>query len=86
MNNGKLQESNLNFKIRKMKRTNFANISIQNRLSDAEYIKYLENSIKDIDEMVEKFIKIMDESLLSRDAVKVVGAYANNCSLLRFRN
>lgn len=67
-----------------MKRTNFANMSIQNRLSDAEYIKYLENSIKDIDDRVEKFIQIMDEAIFSRDAIKVTKAYADNAPLLRF--
>ena len=67
-----------------MKRTNFANMSIQNRLSDAEYIKYLENSIKDIDDRVEKFIQIMDEAIFFFFAIKVTKAYADNAPLLRF--
>ena len=67
-----------------MKRTNFANMSIQNRLSDAEYIKYLENSIKDIDDRVEKFIQIMDEAIFFFFSIKVTKAYADNAPLLRF--
>ena len=66
------------------KRTNFANWTIQNRLSDADYIKHLETQIENIDSRVEKFLSEMDKSMFQKDPVKVMGCYADNASLLRF--
>ena len=66
------------------KKTNFASWSIQNRMSDADYIKHLEAQIETIDERVEKFIELMDKAVFSRDNLEVLKTYADNASMLRF--
>ena len=66
------------------KKTNFASWSIQNRMSDADYIKHLEIQIQAIDERVEKFIGLMDKAVFSRDNLEVLKTYADNASMLRF--
>lgn len=66
-----------------MLKTNIAGTLIQQRLSDAEYIKHLEEQIVTLDTRIEQFINAVDIACFQRDPQKVMEAYTENVKLLR---
>lgn len=72
------------------KKTCIAQEIIIQRMSDIEYIKYLENCICNIDKKVNQFITLMDAAIFSKGItdkpMEVLQIYADNVQLLQGLN
>jgi hypothetical protein len=70
-----------------MKRTNFAETAITQRMTDAQYIEHLQNHIKEMDDRIDCFINTLDKVVFSEGAdkaQKLMETYADNVSMLRY--
>lgn len=64
------------------KKTNFSSAIDKDRISDTEYIRELENAIRDMHERVNTFINKMDESM-HKSTVALFETYTQEVKTLR---
>lgn len=69
-----------------MKKTNFAQLATVPRMSDIEYIEFLEGQIRKFDNQIEEFIQKMDKAVFSYEPLNILKTYTDNINLLRLNN